>query len=187
MPVKRKDYFKALYRVAKTVNSSLDPGKVLGEIVKATTAAMGAKAAAIRVLDPRRKELVMGAAHGLSKGYLRKGKVLVDKSGLDRAALKGGAVCMLDAQNDDAFQYQDRAKAEGIRSICVVPLKAGRKTIGVVRVYSDKKRQWSDEEIQFLEAVANLSAIALENARLHQALKTDYQLLLAHTGRLDDN
>jgi signal transduction protein with GAF and PtsI domain len=187
MANKQKDYFAALYQAAKVINSSLEPKKVLSEIVKGVTKTMGAKACAIRLLDRSRKELVMGAAHGLSKGYVRKGKVLVAKSGLDRQALAGGSVCMLDAQSDPAFQYQDRAQAEGIRSICVVPLKAGRKKIGVVRVYSDKKRQWSEREIMFLEAVANLSAIALENARLHEALKTDYDLLLAFHDRLDDN
>lgn len=187
MASKHKDYFAALYRVAKVINSSLDPQRVLDEIVNGVTLTMGAKASAIRLLSPNRQELKMGASYGLSRGYLRKGRVMVDKSGLDQEALKGSAVCMLDAQNDPAFQYQDRARAEGIRSICVVPLKVGRRKIGVVRVYSEKKRQWSDREIQFLEAVANLSAIALDNARLHQALRTDYNLLLAFKDRLDDN
>jgi len=187
MAGKKTDYFEALYQVAKVVNSSLDPNKVLGQIVKGVSQALGAKACAIRLLDPRRKELIMGASYGLSKGYLRKGKVLVDKSGLDREALKGGAVCMLDAQDDPKFQYGDRAKTEGIRSVCVLPLKAGRKTIGVIRVYSDAEREWSDQEMRFLEAAANLSAIALDNARLHRALQTDYNLLVAHKYRLDDN
>ena len=38
-----------------------------------------------------------------------------------------------------------------------------------------------------MEAVASLSAIALENARLHNSLKTEFDLLAAHTDRLDDN
>ena len=187
MAAKGKDYFKALYRVAKVINSSLEPAKVLEEIVKAVTQTMGAKASVIRLLGPRRRELILGAAYGLSKGYLRKGKVLVDKSGLDKDALRGGAVCLLDAQNDPRFQYPERARAEGIRSLCVVPLKVGRKSIGVLRVYSQRKREWKPQEIEFLEAVANLSAIALENARLHKALQTDYDLLVAHKYRLDDN
>lgn len=187
MADKEKNYFEALYQVARVVNSSLDPAKVLEEIVTGVSQAMGTKACAIRLLDPRRKELVMGASHGLSEGYLRKGKVLVDKSGLDQQALKGGPVCIVDAQNDPSFQYGERAQTEGIRSICVVPLKVGQRSIGVLRVYSETKRAWSEQEERFLEAAANLSAIALENARLHRALETDYNLLVAHKYRLDDN
>ncbi|MCB2191503.1 MAG: GAF domain-containing protein [Deltaproteobacteria bacterium] len=187
MADKEKNYFEALYQVAKVVNSSLDPAKVLDKIVTGVSEAMDTKACAIRLLDPRRQELVMGASHGLSEGYLRKGKVLVDKSGLDKEALKGGPICLMDAQNDPAFQYRDRAKTEGIQSICVVPLKVGKRSIGVLRVYSDSRREWDEQEQRFLEAAANLSAIALDNARLHRALKTDYNLLVAHEYRLDDN
>jgi hypothetical protein len=38
-----------------------------------------------------------------------------------------------------------------------------------------------------MKAVANISALALDNARLHQALKADYELLVAHKYRVDDN
>jgi GAF domain-containing protein len=41
--------------------------------------------------------------------------------------------------------------------------------------------------MKFLEAAASLSALALENARLHEALKRDYDLLIQHEYRLDDN
>jgi len=69
----------------------------------------------------------------------------------------------------------------------VVPLMLGAKAIGVLRVYSAEIRKFDDDEVQFLEAVANLSAIALENARMHQVLKTDFDLLIAHEFRVDDN
>ncbi|MDO9585827.1 MAG: hypothetical protein Q7I93_05005 [Syntrophales bacterium] len=48
-------------------------------------------------------------------------------------------------------------------------------------------RKFSDQEIRFLEAVANLSAIALDNARLHQKLQADCDLMAAHKYRIDDN
>jgi GAF domain-containing protein len=38
-----------------------------------------------------------------------------------------------------------------------------------------------------LEALANLSALAIENARLHQNLKTECSLLSEYKFRLDDN
>ena len=62
-----------------------------------------------------------------------------------------------------------------------------KKSIGILRVYSEKVRKFEEKEVKYLEAVANLSAIALENARLHQALRKDYDLLIDHKYRLDDN
>ncbi len=61
------------------------------------------------------------------------------------------------------------------------------KAIGVLRVYSAEEREFDKDEMKFMEAVANLSAIALENARLHQALQRDYDLLIEHKYRIDDN
>lgn len=187
MTEKKKNYFSALYDVAKVINASLTPSRVLEEIASCVADAMKVKACSLRLLDARRKRLLMGAFYGLSDGYIRKGPVLVDESGLDKKALKGKTIWLKNAQTDDDFQYRDKAKAEGIKSVLVVPLMVEKKAVGVLRVYSEKERKFAEDEVKFLEAVANLSAIALENARLHQALRKDYDLLVAHKYRLDDN
>jgi len=182
-----KDYFSALYEVAKVVNASLTPSRVMKKIVSCVADTMEVKASSLRLLDSRGKKLMMGAYHGLSDGYIRKGPVVVRESGLDRKALKGKTIWLQNAQTDKDFQYNDKARAEGITSVLVVPLMVEKKAVGVLRVYSEKERVFKKDERKFLEAVANLSAIALENARLHQALRQDYDLLIAHKYRLDDN
>lgn len=187
MAGKKKDYFTALYEVAKVVNASLTPSQVMKEVVSCVAETMKVKACSLRLLGSRRKRLLMGAQQGLSDGYIRKGPILVAESGLDKKALKGKTIWLKNAQTDKDFQYQEKAKAEGIKSVLVVPLLAEKKSIGVLRAYSDRIREFSQDEIKFLEAVANLSAIALENARLHQALRRDYELLVEHKYRLDDN
>ena len=184
---KEKNYFTALYDVVQVIYSSLDLSTVLQEIVKAVAKALDVKASSIRLLDSRRKVLVLGAAYGLSRGYIKKGPVLVKESGLDQKVLKGELIYVKNAQTDPNFQYGAGARTEGIKSVIVAPLMTGKKVIGVLRVYSDKVREFNKQEIQFLEAVANLSALALDNARLHQALQTNYDLLIANKYRLDDN
>jgi GAF domain-containing protein len=66
---------------------------------------------------------------------------------------------------------------EGIRSVHSVPLIApdrsepgGRRVIGVLRVYSSQTHRFGDEEVAFLQVIANLGAIALQNARLYHEL-----------------
>jgi signal transduction protein with GAF and PtsI domain len=187
MAKKGKDYFKALYDVAKVINASLKPDEVLGQIVTCVAKAMDVKACSLRVLDSKRERLLMGGSCGLSAGYIRKGPVLVKESGLDQNALRGKTVWLENAQTDEGFQYQRKARVEGIKSVLVVPLMLGKKAIGVLRVYSSEIRRFDADEVQFLKAAANLSAIALENARMHQVLRTDFDLLVAHEYRVDDN
>ncbi len=187
MKGKKMDYFTALYNVARVINASLELPQVLAEIVHCVTETMGVKASSLRLLDPRKKKLLLAATYGLTDGYIRKGPVLVEKSGLDRKALKGQSIWIKDAQTDKNFQYGGRAKEEGIKSVLVVPMDVGKRIIGVLRVYTGKVHEFGEKDIRFLEAVANLSAIAIENARLHEHLKTECDLLSAHKYRLDDN
>lgn len=187
MKVKEMDYFVALYDVAKVINASLEPSDVLQEIVICVAKAMHVKACSLRLLDSREKKLVLGASCGLSDAYLHKGPILIEESGLDRKALKGKTVFVKDAQTDKGFQYRGKAAAEGIRSVLVVPLLLEKKAVGVLRVYTEKIREFSEKEIRFLEVVANLSAIALDNARLHKTLQNECNLILANKYRIDDH
>ncbi len=71
---KEMDYFHALYDVARVINASLDPSRVLDEIVQCVAKAMRVKACSLRLLDSREKKLIMGAVYGLSETYLHKGR-----------------------------------------------------------------------------------------------------------------
>ena len=61
---KEKNYFSALYDVVRMVHASLDVSTVLQEIVRAVVETMGVKASAIRLLDARKRSLVMGRPSG---------------------------------------------------------------------------------------------------------------------------
>jgi GAF domain-containing protein len=52
----------------------------------------------------------------------------------------------------------------------------------VRRVYEDRVCKFRDEEIKFLKAVAGLSAVALDKARMHETLQTRCDKY-----RIDDN
>jgi PAS domain S-box-containing protein len=166
-------YASALYEVARSINSSLDLSQVLNLLAKSTAKATHSKACSLRLLSPDKKQLIMSGAYGLSQGYLRKGDVEVEKSRIDQEALQGKAAIIPDATNDPRFQYPEEAKTESIRSILVVPLMLRDTMIGVMRLYTEEVHEFSSEEIGFVNAIANLGAIAIENAKLYEALKEE--------------
>ena len=47
--------------------------------------------------------------------------------------------------------------------------------IGVIRVYTAEPYYFTMDDIYFVGAVSNLGAIALENARLYEAIQKDYE------------
>jgi PAS domain S-box-containing protein len=169
----KPDYSAAIYEVAKSINSSLDLSQVLDLLAQSATMATNAKACSLRLLSPDKQSLTVAGAFGLSQGYLRKGNVEVDKSQIDKEALQGKTGVIPDATNDPRFQYPEEAKAESIRSILVVPLMLRDTPIGVMRLYTAEVRQFDEEDMRFINGVANLGAIAIENAKLYEAMKQE--------------
>lgn len=115
------------------------------------------------------------AAYGLSDWYVRKGPVSADKSIAE--ALEGRPVAVIDATEDERIQYRDQAKQEGIASILSIPIMLREEVVGVMRVYTAERRDFTNVDIYFVGAAANLGAIALENARLYDSTKRDYEAL----------
>ena len=168
-------YFEALYQITLRISSSLDLDDVLGYLTEETTKAIGAKASSVRLLDKTGQRLEMRAVYGLSEAYLNKGPVELARSQVDRQILSGEASQLEDVTHDPHFQYPDEAAREGIASVASVPLIARSRPIGVLRVYSGERRVFTEDEMRFLTAVADLAALSIENARLYDQMRQNYE------------
>ena len=168
--------YKVLYEIAKEVNSSLAVAEVLDAIVESTAKAMNLKGCSLMLLTPDRERLIHTVAYGLSDWYVRKGPV--EASPIILEALQGKPVAILNAQEDPRVLYPQQAAKEGITSMLSIPLMLRDEVIGIMRLYTTEPRHFSSEEIDFLSAVANLGAIALEKARLHESVEEDYKYRL---------
>lgn len=173
MESNREQYYTSLYELAAMINSTRTPESILQSMVEGVAKAMGAKGCSLMLLSPDRKVLLHTAAYGLSDWYVRKGPVSADRSISE--ALEGKPIAILDATVDHRIQYQEQARKEGISSILSVPMTLREEIIGVIRVYSGERRYFTLEDMYFVGAVANLGAIALENARLYEAVQKDYE------------
>jgi GAF domain-containing protein len=166
---------QSLYHIAQALSSSLELKPMLQEVLEGTVKEMGLKAASIRLLDPKHEVLQKIAAYGLSEAYLTKGIIHLDKSPVDQQVLKGEIVVLYDIEQEVGFEYPQEAVEEGIRSVLVVPLKLKDQPLGVMRVYSAQPRHFGEVAIEFLGAVADLVAVAIENAGLYATLKARYE------------
>ncbi len=173
MDTKEGRYYHGLYQVALTINSSLDPQEVMRSIAESAAKALDAKGASIMLLSPDRRELYHSAAYGLSDWYVRKGSWRVDES--MAASLEGRSISIHDVATDPRIQYRPQAIQEGIASMLSVPVRLRNEVIGLIRLYSATQREFNHDEIEFLEAVASLGAVAIENARRYTEVKADYE------------
>jgi len=175
---KRLRDFTTLFEVGKTITSSLELQDVLNSIVKSAVEAMNVKACSIRLLDEKKQRLELATAHGLSDAYLKKGPVEVEKSLVDREALQGKSVAIIDVTKDGRWQYPEEARREGIRSVLCAPLSVRSKVIGTIRVYTAEFHEFDEDEVRFLSALSSYAAIAIENARLYDRCILNYEELM---------
>ena len=185
----QRNYFHSLYQVAAEVNSARTTNDVLRSVAEITAKGMGAKGCSLMILTPNGKRLLHTSAYGLSDWYVRKGPISVDKS--IAQALEGQAVAVKNAAEDERVQYRQQAQQEGIASIFSIPMMLRETIIGVMRIYTAEPRDFTDDDLYFACAAANLGAIALENGKMYEACQKSQkecrQQMLEWRATLDDD
>ena len=174
MQESRKNYYYSLYEVAVAVSSAGEPDAVLHSIVENVTRAVGAKGCSLMLLKTEKRLLIHAVDYGLSDQYIRKGLVSADES-IPECLEGDKPVAILDATEDERIQYPQAARKEGIASILCVPVRHRGEIVGVIRVYTGEPYRFTEDDIYFISAVANLGAIALENAKRYDRLREGYE------------
>jgi formate hydrogenlyase transcriptional activator len=75
-----------------------------------------------------------------------------------------------DLEKEQQYLNERRLAAEGIRSLCVVPLTLQGKCFGLLSVVSQQRDRYSDEDAVFLQEVANQVALAVQNMQSYQEI-----------------
>lgn len=132
------------------------------------------------LLDDALTHLVHTATYGLSDQFLSKGVISADRIMIETTG--GKPVVVSDVSNDPRIQYPQETMKEGIFSELSVPLYLRDRITGVLRIYSGKRQEFSADVIKLLSAIADLSAIAIENARMHESLKKAHDVCLTELG-----
>jgi signal transduction protein with GAF and PtsI domain len=173
-----KEYLRVFKEITKAVSSTLHVNEVLDMIVKKIPEVMGLKAATIRLLDHTGRKLKLVAAFGLSEKYLNRGPVDTEENIIE--ALNEKPVAIYDVTTDRRIIYQKEAAEEGIRSMLTLPVVARGKVLGVLRLLTDKYREFSQQEIDFAASLAEQCGIAIENATMYEKIKNDYDNIMRY-------
>jgi signal transduction protein with GAF and PtsI domain len=178
----RTGLYEAFQTIACHVSASLDLKAMLTALLLETVAALNVKAGSIRLLGSRHMTLHLAAAAGLSATYIQQSVVEVADSPIDQRVLRDAQpLAITELTAETGLRYPEEAQREGMRSMLVLPLRAHDSAIGVLRLYSAQVRRFNLEELAFAATVANLGAIAIENGKLHAALKERLAMLKEDT------
>jgi GAF domain-containing protein len=92
-------------------------------------------------------------------------------------SLQEGPVAIYDITDDPRIQYPEAARDEGIASILSVPILARGNIIGALRIYTSEPWEFTLEDVNFVQAMAQMAGMALEMARHYKGLKDSIEVL----------
>jgi len=160
--------FESLASVSRTINSTLNLDEALRVITREACELMRARTCSLMMLDESREWLDLRASYGAGDTYINKPRLNVEDSLLGVVARRKKPMQIANVQTSSRYQNIEIARREGLISLLSVPLLFAGVSIGTLNVYTSRPYHFSNEEIKILSALAELSAIAIEKARLYE-------------------
>ena len=162
--------FESLSSVSRTINSTLNLDEALRVITREACELMRARMCSLMMLDESREWLDLRASYGAGAAYIKKPRLSVGESLLGVVARRKKPMQIANVQTSGRYQNIEVARREGLISLLSVPLLFAGQSIGTLNVYTSRLYNFSNEEIRILSALAELSAIAIEKARLYERI-----------------
>ena len=173
-----QENFDALYQIAKSVNSILEPTHLLERVLEIAMTRLSAERGFIILSNPDKEN---GYEVDVIKNFSSQkttSEIAASSSVIKNVLESGEVVLTFDAQNDERFDSSTSIIAQKILSIICIPLQTGNRTFGAVYLDSGKMlKEFTEESLKFLTIFGNLAGIAIENAKRYTELQKQNERL----------
>jgi len=172
-----------LYELARDLSSSLELDVVLRKVMDRVITLMKAARGFIVLVDPLTNIMSVQMSSGEADEEKAR-QFLGSKTVIEHVVRTGQAVVSTDASLDDRFKGQQSVIMQNLRSIIAVPLVTKGKVIGAVYVDSPFRAAiFEEKDKEFLQAISDLAAIAIDNARQYEQSEFLRQVFEAHVNK----
>src|SRR5437868_3963463 len=163
----RARHLRLLTETIAAVNSTLDLEEVLELVASKVADALQTEACFVYLYDERTNELILRATHGTSVEEMTKRPRLRPGEGITGTAAADRAPVMIPSQAhlDPRFKQFANLSEDAYESILAVPILARDELAGALNVRTLAPREFTQDEIQLLVAIADQVAVALEPGR----------------------
>jgi len=176
----------AFDKVAADILSSLELDVTLLSVLNAVVATTRADIAGILLADESGEVLRMQACTGHRTVATARLEVHRGQGVAGKVFDEGRPVRVDDYQADPSISrdFIDIAQADGTRAAVGAPMAVRGRTVGVVMSWRRRPGVFTGADLQSLTTLANLAAIAVENARLYEAQRQNVEGLQQANERL---
>jgi two-component sensor histidine kinase/putative methionine-R-sulfoxide reductase with GAF domain len=165
----RARHLRLLTETIAAVNSTLDLEEVLGLVARKVADALGTEACFVYLYDDRTNELILRATYGTSIEEMTKRPRMRPGEGITGTAAADRAPVMIPSQAhlDPRFKQFANLSEDDYESILAVPILARDKLAGALNVRTLAPREFTQDEIELLVAIADQVAQTIQHAQLY--------------------
>ena len=163
---------QAMQAISNSIATAQQYGNVVQCAVEQLRRVTGVRSAWFRLMESG--NLVATHAVGLSPDFLRDAGFLPPAEGTTKL-LEKPAVQII-TRDKSQQEPQECLATEKIKYLVTVPVIGNKAAVGLLMLGSSGGREWTPEELEFLQACAKQVAVAIENFRLlEQVLRSQRQ------------
>ncbi|MHC5004208.1 MAG: GAF domain-containing protein, partial [Planctomycetota bacterium] len=173
-PVER--HLEAVLQISRAIGSIMDVSELVPLIMRQVTSTFQADRSSLFLPDPARRQLRSCVAQGL-EGWSQE-LVIDDDYGLCGKVYQTMEPELISDVLAHASFGREIADAVGYlpRAMMVVPvMHRPNRCDGVLQVMDDRVGHFQEADLELLEAIAVIVSISLENARLYEAQKRQFE------------
>jgi len=154
--------------LAKTLAGSLKIDEILDKTLSRVIEYLGVEAGEIFLRESGTKSLRLALHRGeAAEAFWTRERFLIGECFVGRAAQLRQVLVSTDLEKDVRFLRKAVVDA-GFKCLACIPLMAHRNVVGAMTVVSRKEREFTERELNLLEAIGYWAGTAIENARLHR-------------------
>ncbi len=169
-----------LLQASYLLNTTLEPEKVLGSLMKLTNKLLQVEASSLLLIDERSHRLFFKAVAGGKARKVKRLSIPLDR-GIVGWVIQNKKPYIADDVESDPNWSQDIAKKLrfSTRSILCVPIMSRGRLVGALEAINKSVgKKFSTADVALLTVLANQAALAVENSQLHKELETDNERII---------
>ena len=155
-----------LHEIAQLATQARDWDELMRAIVDGTTSALEVEVCSFYLADRGQPRLTLAATNGLDRSQVGRVSLAVGQGITGRVAEGREPIAVTDVTVDPRFSWVRGFDIEGLLAMLSVPLIWHDRVVGVLNVQTRDRRQFRDDEIDFLRTIGALLAGIVEKGRL---------------------
>jgi signal transduction histidine kinase len=155
-----------LHEFAQLLTEARDWDELMRTLVDRTTAALGVEVCSFYLLDRDGSRLTLAATNGLDREQVGRVSLAIGQGITGRAARTRQPVATRDVTVDPQFSWVRGFDVHGLHAMLSMPLVWNEQLVGVLNVQTTAVREFTPDEVDFLDTIAALLGGLVEKGRM---------------------